>query len=290
VSLFSCHTSLVVRPARNDDLAELRRLTETSSQVHLNLDWWALEDWVGNPAFLIAQSEGRIVGFGMGVRDATSVAWLRALVVGDGLGAGALLGAILPPMSDALRRQGVPALACLAWAEWLAERLPERGFVPMARVVTLRKDDGTAPPGPLVDGVRVREAQPADLNAVAAVDHAAFDAEWWYSYNTFGRMLHSPARFIVAERNGELAGYAFGDMLGTQAHVTRLAVHPAHQRQGIGAQLLANLIAHFQVQGVETFSVNTQAHNEESLRLYRRFGFAPVGKPVTVWWASLGAG
>jgi ribosomal-protein-alanine N-acetyltransferase len=278
---------LSVGPARGNDLPELRRLIKESSRVHLNLDWWTLDDWVGNPAFLVAQSGKRIAGMAMGVRDAPPVAWLRALVVEDGLDTGALLDAILPPMFGALRTQGVPALTCLAWAEWLSGKLPERGFAPMAHVVTLRKDDVTVPDDRFTAGVLVRPAQPADLDAVTDIDHAAFEVEWWYSETTFFRVLSSPNRFIVAERNGEPVGYAFGNVYGPQAHITRLAVHPAHQRQGIGARLMQDLVTHLAASGADTITLNTQTHNESSLRLYRRFGFMPLGNAVTVWQRAL---
>jgi GNAT superfamily N-acetyltransferase len=70
-------------------------------------------------------------------------------------------------------------------------------------------------------------------------------------------MLHSPARFIVASARASLVGYAFGDALGLQAHIVRLAVHPAHQRQGVGAQLLADLSATGERNGVNAITVNT---------------------------------
>ena len=278
---------LFIRPARNDDLPQLRYLMETSQRAHLALDWWSLDDWVGNPAFLVAQSDQRIVGFGMGVRDASPVAWLRALVAEDGSSPAVLLDVLIPPMLNALRVQGVPALACLAWAGWLSDQLPHYGFESVTRVMTLCKDDGIGPNRNSVAGLLVREAQPADLDAITALDHAAFDAEWWYGHNTFFRMLRDPARFVVVEQSGELVGYAFGDVSGLHAHVTRLAVHPARQRRGIGAQLLADLIAHFQAHDVARITVNTQTDNEASLRLYRRFGFAAMGAPVTVWRISL---
>jgi [ribosomal protein S18]-alanine N-acetyltransferase len=220
---------------------------------------------------------------GMGVRDVAPVAWLRALVVEDGLGTGVLLDAILPPMLGALRTQGVSRLTCLTWAEWLSDKLPERGFAPVAHVVTLRKDDVAMPDDRFVARVLVRPTQPADLDAVTAIDHAAFAVEWWYSGTTFFRVLGSPDRFIVAERNGEPVGYAFGNVFGRQAHITRLAVHPAHQKRGIGTQLMRDLVPYFAACGVNTVTVNTQTHNENSLRLYRRFGFKPAGNAVTVW-------
>lgn len=283
----SRQAALSVRPARGDDLPELRRLIEESSRVHLNLDWWSLDDWVGNPAFLVAQSGKRIAGMGMGVRDASPVAWLRALVVEDGLSADVLLEAILAPMLGALRTQGVPALTCLAWAEWLSDKLPERGFAPVAHVVTLRKDDMTSLDNHFAAGTLVRPAQPADLDAITAIDHAAFEVEWWYSKTTFFRVLGSRDHFIVAERDGEPVGYAFGNVFGLQAHITRLAVHPMYQRQGIGAQLMQAVVTYFAASGVGAITLNTQTHNESSLRLYSRFGFKPVGNAITVWQRAL---
>lgn len=277
---------LRVRPATSNDLVELRRLVEGSPHTHVQLDWWTWEDWVGNPGFLVAQEGRRIVGIGMGVRDVSPVAWLRVVVAEDGLDVDALLDALLPPMTATLRSQGVEALACLAWAEWLSEKLAGRGFEPLAQVITLRKDDMTPPDVRLTD-VRIREASQADLDAVVTIDHAAFETAWWYGGTTFFRAWRSAMRFCVAEREGQPMGYAFAHMNGSQAHVTRLAVHPSFQLQGTGALMLADLIKHARTQGAEFITLNTQTHNENSLKLYRRFGFEPMGRAVTAWIRSI---
>jgi ribosomal-protein-alanine N-acetyltransferase len=275
-----------VRPATSNDLDELRRLVEESRHAHVQLDWWTWDDWVGNPGFLVADESGRIVGIGLSVRDASPVAWLRAVVAEDGLGVGALLDALLPRMTATLRTQGVKALACLAWPEWLSDKLPERGFEPLAQVITLRKDDMTAPTVRL-PAVLVREASLADLDTAVAIDHAAFETAWWYGETTFFRALRGAIRFCVADGEGGPVGYAFAHRNGSQAHVTRLAVHPSHQRQGIGTLMLADLIEHTRAQGAEFITLNTQMHNENSLKLYRRFGFEPVGQAATAWIHSI---
>jgi ribosomal-protein-alanine N-acetyltransferase len=281
--IFNTHRAeLRLRPATRKELPELRRLVEESRHAHVQLDWWTWEDWVGNPGFLVADEGGRIVGVGLGVRDASQVAWLRAVVAEDRLDLGALLDALLPPMMATLRSQGVKALACLAWPEWLSDKLPERGFEPLAQVITLRKNDMTSPAVRLPP-VLAREASPADLDDVAAIDHAAFETAWWYGETTFFRALRDAMRFCVAERDRQPLGYAFAHKNGAQAHVTRIAVHPAHQRQGIGTLMLADLIEHARAQGAEFITLNTQTHNENSLKLYRRFGFEPVGHGVIAW-------
>jgi ribosomal-protein-alanine N-acetyltransferase len=123
----------------------------------------------------------------------------------------------------------------------------------------------------------------ADLDAVTAIDHAAFETEWWYGETTFFRAQRGAMRFCVAEQNTQPIGYAFAHMNDAQAHITRIAVHPFYQRLGIGARMLADLIEHAKAQSAKFITLNSQTHNENSLRLYRRFGFEPAGQAVTAW-------
>jgi ribosomal-protein-alanine N-acetyltransferase len=278
----SRHARLSVRPAQSQDLPEIRRVLETSRRAHLQLDWWTLEDWVGNPGFLVAQSDRQIAGLAMGVRDVASVAWLRALAAEDGVGTGQLLNALLPPMLTVLRSQGIQKLNCMAWSEWLADTLPEHSFSPLARVVTLRKDDLSVTI-PLARRAFVREARTSDLDAIVAIDHTAFEPDWWFGQTTFFRAMRGASRFVIAERESQPVGYAFAHRDGSHAHITRVAVHPEHQGQGIGAQMMADLIEHSQAQGTETVTLNTQTYNQNSLRLYRRLGFVETNIIVTTY-------
>jgi ribosomal-protein-alanine N-acetyltransferase len=231
---------------------------------------------------LVAEQGEHIVGLGLGARDAAPVAWLRALVAQDGLGIGQLLEALLPPMLAALRHQNIRTLNCMAWPDWLAEKLPQHGFYPLARVVTLHKDDMSMPSLPPCRAT-VRPANSADLDAVTEIDHAAFEPDWWYGQMTFFRAMRGASRFVVAEQNKQLVGYAFAHAGGSKAHVTRLAVHPSYQRQGIGALLMADLIEHARAQGVDAMSLNTQTYNQSSLRLYHRFGFSDTDTVITTF-------
>jgi ribosomal protein S18 acetylase RimI-like enzyme len=282
-SIFARHRpELSVRAAQSRDLDQVRDLIESSRHVHLQLDWWQLEDWIGNPGFLLAEHSGHIVGAGMGVRDVSAVAWLRALIAQDGLSVSRLLDTLVPPMLTTLRAQGVRALNCMAWPAWLAETLPARGFYELARVVTMRKDELAIP---LAAGaeITVREASGADVDAITAIDHAAFEPDWWYGQTTFFRAMRGTGRCIIAEHESQPVGYAFSHVRDTHAHITRLAVQPAYQRLGIGAQLMADLIEHARIQGVTTMTLNTQTHNHNSLRLYRRLGFVETDTVITAF-------
>jgi len=276
------HGALKARAARLDDLPALRQLLKANRRVHLHLDWWTLEEWLGNPACVVVRDEQRIVGLGLGARDTAEAAWLRVIAAADGLALDALLAALLPAVLAALRVQGAHQLACMAWADWLAGRLPRHGFLLLTHVVTLRKRDGVLPAWGEGRGLCVRPATAADLDCIVALDHAAFPVEWWYGGTTLWRAM-SDARFVVAERAGQVVGYAFGSWLGMQAHITRVAVQPECQRQGIGARLTADLVQHFNTLGAGAITLNTQVDNAASLKLYHRLGFEMEEGRVAVY-------
>ena len=99
-------------------------------------------------------------------------------------------------------------------------------------------------------------------------------------------MLHrsaASAYFSVVEVGGAVMAYAEGELRPPVAHLNRIAVHPTHQGRGIGAFLLRDVLRAFWRRGARQVTLNTQADNRRSLRLYRRFGFQPTGDAVTVW-------
>ncbi len=61
------------------------------------------------------------------------------------------------------------------------------------------------------------------------------------------------------------------------------------QRQGIGGQLLRDVVAHAAAERYERVLLNTQTDNERSQRLYRSFGFRPTSRPVPVLAMTVGA-
>jgi ribosomal protein S18 acetylase RimI-like enzyme len=66
-----------------------------------------------------------------------------------------------------------------------------------------------------------------------------------------------------------------------------LAILPAAQGQGVGAQLLSDMVMRFTRRGFRSFTVNTQETNERSQRLYQRFGFVRNGYDLPVWFIHL---
>ena len=59
-------------------------------------------------------------------------------------------------------------------------------------------------------------------------------------------------------------------------------MHPSYQGHGIGARLLAEAIEFFRTEKVKVVTLNTQKDNAVSQRLYRHFGFQPMGEEALV--------
>jgi GNAT superfamily N-acetyltransferase len=77
---------------------------------------------------------------------------------------------------------------------------------------------------------------------------------------------------IVGGIQGLLAGHRFG-------MVQNIGLAPAYRGRGLGAALLAASLAGFQKRGATRAALEVTATNEPAIRLYRRFGFAPI-RPV----------
>ncbi|HEX6850195.1 MAG TPA: GNAT family N-acetyltransferase [Candidatus Polarisedimenticolaceae bacterium] len=95
--------------------------------------------------------------------------------------------------------------------------------------------------------------------------------------------LRTRGRYVVALRDGAIVGHALLDPMPLQAtaHVFRLTivVHPGHLGQGIGAEMLQDLVDWAERDPrVGRLELNVRDGNERAIRLYRRFGFEEEGR------------
>ena len=135
--------------------------------------------------------------------------------------------------------------------------------------------------------MQIRLTQPEDLPTLIAVDHAAFAPLWQMDKNEIRQAERISAACTVAEIGGKMVGYQLSTLYFDGAHLARLAVIPALQGRGIARALLADVLKRFERRGVRSMTVNTQASNVRSQRLYTGFGFERNGYDLPVWIAHL---
>jgi ribosomal-protein-alanine N-acetyltransferase len=272
-----------VRTTTHDDGPAIWRLLKDANHCYLALEWWTVEDWLGRPTLLLATDRNeRLAGVMLAITGDGPIAWLRVIAVSSN----ECLASLLEASVQAVLAQGLTGLAMLGGEGWIPSQLKSTGFQRVNQVVTLRHR-GTWPMHFGPPDLKVRVATPADMNAVLAVDHAAFEPMWWYGREVLHRALNVALCFSVAYLDGECVGYQFSTLRDGRGHIVRLATHPHRQRRGIGGRLLSEAMLALGQAGAEPITVNTQQDNLASLQLYRRFSFDRAGKLWAVWFRSL---
>ena len=77
--------------------------------------------------------------------------------------------------------------------------------------------------------------------------------------------------FLVARQDGEIIGSVRAVCRDGRCHIGKLIVHPDHQRQGLGARLMAAIEATFPEE--QYFELFTGHRSDRNLRLYNRLGY-----------------
>ena len=258
-------------------------IDELARRSRRTLPWlWWWEEHLADDSFILLEQEGSVVGAFLAWPDESPVAWVRLAALSDGLSVTEWLHLTLPPILDGLRRRGTRSLAWMDYGGWAGSALRKWGFERLTDVITLAKFD-RALPHMSNESAYLRPAADADIPVVVDVDRAAFSPHWWHSEDTVRRRAAAMPHFIVAEVTGSVVGYAEGVLRLPGAHLNRIAVHPDQQGHGVGALLLREVLCAFWQSGASQVSLNTQADNLFSQRLYRSFGFEPSGDVVTVW-------
>lgn len=107
----------------------------------------------------------------------------------------------------------------------------------------------------------------------------------WYREHVLKRVQDSGGRVIIADVNGEFAGYAVlllrctnDERPDERAHVyalvAELLVAPAYRGSGLGTRLLRRCEELARAEGVKWLRVEVLARNEGARRLYDRYGFS----------------
>ncbi len=119
-----------------------------------------------------------------------------------------------------------------------------------------------------------------DLQRVLPIERDLFAADAW-SKGLFWSELaqRDTRRYLVAEAADptELVGYAGLCVYPDLAYVQTMAVRRDQWGSGTGTALLTALLADAAAHGRDLVGLEVRADNVRAQRLYRRFGFTPVG-------------
>jgi len=83
------------------------------------------------------------------------------------------------------------------------------------------------------------------------------------------------ATTLVAERDGDVIGYAYYDLFADEGHLRHLSIAPAHHGQRIGQRLMERVAERMRAHGLTRWALNVKPENTSAIRLYERMGMRP---------------
>ncbi len=105
--------------------------------------------------------------------------------------------------------------------------------------------------------------------------------EWmsspWSRAGFENELLHSFSRFIVAENEEGIAGYAVAWEVSGELQLNRIVVRGDRRRRGTGSALLEHLMRGLAPAAHSKVLLEVRARNEEALAFYRASGFVETG-------------
>ena len=136
---------------------------------------------------------------------------------------------------------------------------------------------------------RTRRLRQHELDAIAAIDLAAFGATWALDAEMLADIRRAtPAhRARVVDLDDRIVGFLVSGRAARTGYVQRLAVDPDVHRQGIATSLLSDSLRWMRRHRVTRAFVNTHIENTAALELYRRHGFVELPERLRVYEGAL---
>ena len=117
----------------------------------------------------------------------------------------------------------------------------------------------------------------ADLDQVMAIERESFRSP--DSAKVFLEEMARDWAHVDVVRDPERRVVAFSNywVVADEVHLLNLATHPGDRRSGHASRLLAHIIDVGRERKCRFVTLEVRRSNAAALRLYRRFGFRPVG-------------
>ena len=119
--------------------------------------------------------------------------------------------------------------------------------------------------------------QRQDVPQIAALERACFSDPW--SEQSVASELDNPLSLWLVCRDGEhVLGYVGSQTVLGESDMMNIAVAPDARRRGIAQLLIGALTQRLRERGSHSLSLEVRPSNAAAVSLYRKLGFAQVGR------------
>jgi|JI7StandDraft_1071085.scaffolds.fasta_scaffold11134_2 ribosomal-protein-alanine N-acetyltransferase len=119
----------------------------------------------------------------------------------------------------------------------------------------------------------------SDLEQVMEIEPVAFGSHHWSRQSFTNELTNSTGHYFAARdcQDKRILGYSGFWLIGEEAHITTLAVHPDFRRLHVGERLLVNDIIQARRVGADWITLEVRVSNESAQRLYGKYSFRSLG-------------
>jgi ribosomal-protein-alanine N-acetyltransferase len=130
---------------------------------------------------------------------------------------------------------------------------------------------------PVTTGLALVPMTLDDVDEVHALECSVFPHPW--SRANFSDSVQAGYdAWLLRDQQNTLAGYFLLMYALDEAHLLDVAVAGGRQGTGLGRYLLDTLCARAKEMGAESVLLEVRPSNERALAVYRRYGFAEIGR------------
>ena len=125
--------------------------------------------------------------------------------------------------------------------------------------------------------MKIIEMNADHVASVAQLEKLCF-SDPWSEKSIASELTNKLALWLVAEEDGEVAGYIGSQTVPDESDMMNVAVHPACRRRGIAEALVNALCKALKERGSVSLTLEVRASNDPAKALYDKLGFEPVGR------------
>jgi ribosomal-protein-alanine N-acetyltransferase len=127
-------------------------------------------------------------------------------------------------------------------------------------------------------GIALRGYRPGDWKAMYALDVVCFEAPFRFGQREMRRLAEERGAVVVlAEAEGELAGFSIAHLEGNWAYLVTLDVAPTWRRRGVAARLMGDVEEQARIAGAAGMALHVFNGNPGAIRFYEGMGYGRIG-------------
>ena len=114
-----------------------------------------------------------------------------------------------------------------------------------------------------------------DVDRIVEIERLSFTTPW-SKYAFLSEIYSQPIScpFVIEDsRKNKIIGYVIYWIIGDEAHINNIALHPEFRGQGIGEYVLRKIIELIKKAGAKFISLEVRPSNIPARKLYQKLGF-----------------